>query len=163
MDLLKRLLEHDRWATNQLLELSRDLSNEQLDSEFDIGYQSLRVTFAHMIATIPFWHGLMTGQRIDPRREGQRHAGSIATLSAFHSDVHEAFTDFAIRARNENRLDETFEDHWGERPTIGGTILQVILHNTEHRTEAAHILQRLGAAEGIEVDHLLWEHTTKPD
>ena len=49
MDLLDRLLEHDHWATAQLLDLSRHLSDAQLDQEFDIGHRTLRDTFEHMI------------------------------------------------------------------------------------------------------------------
>lgn len=162
MDLLRRLLEHDRWATAQLLELSRDLTDEQLDQPFDIGHQTLRATYVHMIVNLQFWMGLIHGQPIDPRQVGQRHAGSIAALADFHTDVHASFTEFALDARDNGRLDETFVDHWGEHPSIGGTILHVILHNTEHRTDAAHILQRLGVVDEVEVDHLLWEHTTRP-
>ena len=34
-ELLDRLLEHDHWATDQLLALSRGLTDAQLDQEFD--------------------------------------------------------------------------------------------------------------------------------
>ena len=42
MDLLDRLLEHDRWATDQLLELCRGLTDAQLDQPFDIGHRTVR-------------------------------------------------------------------------------------------------------------------------
>jgi hypothetical protein len=44
MNLLDRLLEHDDWATAQLLDLSRTLTDEQLDQEFDIGHRTIRGT-----------------------------------------------------------------------------------------------------------------------
>ncbi len=37
MDLLDRLLAHDHWATARLLDLSRGLTDAQLDQPFDIG------------------------------------------------------------------------------------------------------------------------------
>ena len=46
MDLLDRLLGHDRWTTARLLNLSRGLTDVQLDQPFDVGHQSLRTTFA---------------------------------------------------------------------------------------------------------------------
>ena len=46
MDLLDRLLDHDHWATTQLLDVSRNLTDAQLDQEFDIGHRSLRGTIA---------------------------------------------------------------------------------------------------------------------
>ena len=54
MDLLDRLLGHDHWATTQLLELSRGLTDEQLDRDFDIGHRTVRETFDHLIYNIGF-------------------------------------------------------------------------------------------------------------
>ncbi|HEY7036700.1 MAG TPA: hypothetical protein VH482_35560 [Thermomicrobiales bacterium] len=39
----------------------------------------------------------------------------------------------------------------------GGAILHVPFYNTEHRTEALHILARLGVPDLPEVDHGLWD------
>src|SRR5687768_14348683 len=55
LDLLDLLLDHDRWATAQLLEASCGLSDDDLDREFDIGHRTLRETFGHMIFNVPFW------------------------------------------------------------------------------------------------------------
>ncbi len=54
MDLLDRLLDHDRWATDQLLNVSRGLTDAQLDEELDIGHRTLRATFEHMIFNLEF-------------------------------------------------------------------------------------------------------------
>ena len=153
MDLLDRLLEHDRWATSQLLEVSRGLDDAQLDQEFDIGHRTLRETFGHTIVNVEFWTGLMTGQRPD------EHAGdrSPAALGDWHERAYAAFADLARRMRDEGRLEETYVDHYDVRKTMGGTILHVVLHNAEHRTEAVHILARLGIPD-VEVDHGLWDY-----
>lgn len=68
MDLLDRLLEHDRWATIQLLELSRELTDAQLDQPFDIGHQNIRATFEHMFFNVEAWTAFMSGQP-EPRRD----------------------------------------------------------------------------------------------
>ena len=59
--------------------------------------------------------------------------------------------------RDEGRLEDTFLDHYGYPMTYGGAILMVILHNEAHRTEAVHILARLGVPDLPEVDHGLWD------
>jgi hypothetical protein len=41
MDILDRLLGHDAWTTRQLLLRCRDLTDAQLDREFDIGHRSV--------------------------------------------------------------------------------------------------------------------------
>jgi uncharacterized damage-inducible protein DinB len=81
MDLLDRLLEHDHWATTQLLELCRGLTDAQLDQPFDIGHRTVRQTLDHQIPNLAFWTGLMTGQPVEP----QRGSSSLDTLIADHA------------------------------------------------------------------------------
>jgi uncharacterized damage-inducible protein DinB len=155
MDLLDRMLEHDRWATTHLLELCRGLTDAQLDQAFDIGHRTLRETLDHQIPNLDFWTGLMTGQPIEP----QPGPGSLETLIADHERAYAAFASVARRLRDEGRLDDTFRDHHGLPMTYGGAILMVILHNEAHRTEVVHIFARLGVPElaQVEVDHGLWD------
>ncbi|HEY7036698.1 MAG TPA: DinB family protein [Thermomicrobiales bacterium] len=153
MDLLDRLLEHDRWATTTLLDLTRPLPDAQLDQPFDVGHRTLRETFHHAIFNVEFWTGLMTEQPVGAEPD----AGSIATLIDHHERSHAAFATFARRIRDEHRLDDTFVDHYGYPMTFGGAILHVLLHDAEHRSEALHILARLGVPDLPEVDHGLWD------
>ena len=153
MDLLDRLLEHDRWATVQLLELSRGLTDAQLDQELDIGHRTVRATFEHMIFNVAFWTGLMAGQPVD-RPQADR---SLAALIDRHERSYAAFATLARRVHDEQRLDDTFVDHFDSHMTFGGAILHVALHNAEHRVEALHILGRLGVPDLPEVDHGLWD------
>jgi uncharacterized damage-inducible protein DinB len=158
MDIIDRLLEHDRWATSHLLNLCLDLTDEHLDREFDIGHRTLRATFDHYLYNIAFWTGLMKGQPVSAERIKERDDRSILALIERHERYHDEFAAFARQARDEQRLDDTFIDHYGMPPSIGGTIIQVTMHNAEHRTEVVHMLTRLGLHEPPEVDHLLWEH-----
>ena len=61
MDLLDRLLGHDAWTTRHLLLLCRDLTDEQLDREFDIAHRTVRATFAHIINNVEAWSDCMAG------------------------------------------------------------------------------------------------------
>lgn len=161
MDAIERLLEHDRWATGRLLELSRGLTDEHLDRQFDIGHRTLRATYEHLIFIVEFWTRLARGRSIE---EFDRADATIDGLSRRHERVYDDFAALARQMRDEGRLDDTFVDHWGERMTFGGVIMHVILHNAEHRTEAVHILHRLdapGLPEEVEVDHGLWDLTER--
>lgn len=157
LDLLDRLLEHDRWATTQLLDLCRSLTDEQLDQQFDVGNRSLRATLDHQIPNLDFWTNLMTGQ---PAKPPHGHRNSLESLIANHERAHTAFATLARQLRDEDRLDDTFNDHFGYPMTYGGAILMVILHNESHRTEVIHIFARLGIPDlaNIEVDHGLWDY-----
>jgi uncharacterized damage-inducible protein DinB len=154
MDLLDRLLGHDQWATDQLLDLSRSLTDAQLDQPFDVGHRTLRATFEHIIINIAFWTALMTERPLDT----QENDRSLAGLIERHERYYATFAILSRQLRDEQRLDDIFIDHYAVRKSFGGTILHVVLHNAEHRSEVLHILERLGLPGPIEVDHGLWDY-----
>jgi uncharacterized damage-inducible protein DinB len=160
MDLLDLLLDHDQWATSQLLEVSNGLTDAQLDQQFDIGHRTLRETFAHMIFNVPFWTAFLTGQPADGSYSAdlQPDDRSIAALTGYHERFCGGFARVARRLRDEERLGETYVDHYDVRKSFGGTILAVIEHNVEHRSEVVHMLVRLGVPDPPEVDLGVWDY-----
>jgi uncharacterized damage-inducible protein DinB len=168
MDLLDRLLDFDHWAMDELLRVSEGLSDAQLDQEFDIGHRTVRATFGHMIYNIPFWTGLMLGQQPEPEPEAglsnvqfwtahlpdqwAETGLSIAAMREWYEAEFETFASLTRQLRDEGRLDEIYVDHYNVRKSMSGTILMVILHASEHRTEIAHMLARLGVSDVPEVD-----------
>jgi uncharacterized damage-inducible protein DinB len=156
MDLLDRLLGHDEWTTGRLLQLSRDLTDVQLDRDFDIGHRTLRATFAHMIGNVEIWTDLMAGRTVDRTRRGS----SVDELTARHERSYAEFAALARQIRDEGRFDDTYVDTLDDPPaskTFGGTIAHVITHDMFHRGEVLHILQRLGVPDLPEGDALSWE------
>src|SRR4051812_9763566 len=101
MDLLDRLVGHDRWATACLLDLSRSLTDAQLDQPFDIGHRTVRATFEHMIVNIEFWTALMAERPVDAQRDDR----SLAALAGRHERADATFSALARRVRDEQRLD----------------------------------------------------------
>jgi uncharacterized damage-inducible protein DinB len=160
MDLLDLLLDHDHWATARLLEASGGLTDAQLDQPFDIGHRTLRETFGHMIFNIPFWTAFLAGQPADGgySADSQPDDRSLAALIDHHERSYAAFATVSRGLRDEQRLDETFADHYAVRKSFGGTILMIVEHNAEHRTEVLHILGRLGVPDLPEVDLGVWDY-----
>src|SRR5262245_30435115 len=66
MDILDRLLGHDAWTTGQLLLRCRELTDAQLDQEFDIGHRSVRATMLHIVRNMEVWTDLIAGQPVRP-------------------------------------------------------------------------------------------------
>ena len=157
MNLLDRLLGHDRWATMMVLERSRALTDEQLDQPIDAGRGSLRDTLDHMIYIVGFWVALMNKEAIPPKHGRPL---SIFELKERFERNHAAFASLARRIHAEGRTEEIFPDHHGDLCTLGITILQVPLHNARHRAEAQHMLTRLGLADVWDWDPQEWEWAT---
>ncbi len=156
MDFIDRLLGYDHWATARLLDLSRGLTDAQLDQEFDVGHRTLRATFEHMIYSVEVWTAAMAGQP-GPVEGDDR---SLAALRERHERSAATFAAVARRVRDKQRLNETFLDPWlasATGRTFGGTILHVMLHNAQHRSEALHLLERLGVPDLPDGDLKEWE------
>jgi uncharacterized damage-inducible protein DinB len=160
MDLLDLMLDHDHWATRQLLDACSGLTEEQLDAEFNVGHRTLRETFGHMIFNIPFWTAFLNGQSTDGviSTDNQPDDRSRSALIEHHEKSYPLFALAARQLRDTGRLGETFTDHWNVRHSFGGTILMVIEHNEGHRFEVQHILHRLGLKNVPEVDLGVWDY-----
>lgn len=156
MRILDRMLGHDRWTTDHLMDMSQSLSDEQLDREMDIGHRTLRKTFDHMILTVEFWTGQMVGQAV----AWESHHTSIEQMRTRHQQAYDQFESVARDVVASGRLDDTFVDHYGYAESYGATILHVIYHNVQHRGEVLHFLQRLGVENIPEGDPQEWEHKT---
>jgi uncharacterized damage-inducible protein DinB len=157
MDLLDRLLGHDRWTTGRFLALSRDLTDAQLDHRFDIGHRTIRDTFAHMIGALNFWNQLMRGAPIP----GESDDRSIAGITSDYERSFATFATFARQVRDANRFDDTFVDDEGGHLTFGSTFIHVVLHDAQHRGEVLHMLERLGVPDLPEGNPLEWEIITQ--
>jgi uncharacterized damage-inducible protein DinB len=154
MDLLDCMLGHDQWATTQLVEASRDLTDALLDQPFDIGHVTLRATLDHMFSAIGFWTGWMIEQPVTAEREG--HPSVPELIDRYERDS-ATFATVARRVRDEQRLGDTFTDHEGRRKSFGATIVHVMYHNAQHRSDARHILERLDVPDLWDYDPQEWE------
>lgn len=157
MDILDRMLEHDRWATDELLAACADLSNAQLDREFDLGHRTLRATLEHYVFNIEAWTAIagqapLTRYPPDP---------SLSDIAKRYAVAQPAFAALARRLRDDGLLDAMFTDHFDESQSYGAAVIHVLLHNEGHRGEILHFMARLGAHEPPEVDHALWDHVRR--
>ena len=158
MDLLDRLLGHDRWTTAQLLERCRELQPEQWTQPFDLGHQSLAATFQHLIGNVRVWTDLMAERPIQPSSD--EALPTVDLLLAAWQRAYDDFESLARTVRDQGRWDANYLDVLDDPPrpkSYGGTIGHVITHNMHHRSEIIHMLTRLGLANVLEGDVLSWE------
>jgi uncharacterized damage-inducible protein DinB len=165
MDLLDRLLGHDAWTTRRLLLCCRDLTDEQLDQEFDIGHRTVRATLLHIIRNMEVWSDLMSARPLRPDQgkqpQGRSASGMIARLDA-------AAADLAALARAVARRggwDEQWLDPLENPPTAktyGGGIAHVLTHSMHHRAQVLYLLRLLGVRGLPEGDVLSWEQQAGP-
>lgn len=162
MDLLDRLLGHDRWTTEQLLGRCRELRPAQWTQPFDLGHQTLAETFAHMRGNVRVWTDLMAQRSV--RQAEDEPTATVDDMLRAWSSAYDEFAAVARRVRAEARWDATYVDVLDTPPqtkTFGGTIAHIITHNMQHRAEIIHMLSRLGLSDVLEGDVLSWERQTQ--
>ena len=137
------LLEHDRWATRQILAACEMLSPAQFSQKFDLGPGSLQATLTHMIAAMNTWADTLSvrplGRRID--QDGQSY--SVQQLTALHDTAITAFIHIARtlpldQVVTRERLGKTYTF---PRVTI---ITHVATHDMHHRAQCLNMLKQLG-------------------
>jgi uncharacterized damage-inducible protein DinB len=157
MDILDRLLAHDTWTTQQLLNDCAGLSDELLDKNFDIDHRSLRETFLHMIENLETWTDLIYERPVQDKQ-----GRSIPELRQRLVDVSREFANLARKIARENRFDDSFWDVLDNPPrlkTFGGAIGHVLTHNMHHRAQLMYLMEKVGIKDHIEGDLLSWEST----
>jgi uncharacterized damage-inducible protein DinB len=160
VNILNRLLGHDAWTTRQLLLRCQELSETELDREFDIGHRSVRATLLHIVRNMEVWTDLMGGRPLRPNEGdqplGRSVSGILRRLDTAASDL----ASVASRIVEQGRLDERFVDNLDKPPSHksrGGAIVHVATHSMHHRAQLLYLLRHLGMRDLIEGDVLSWE------
>lgn len=159
MDLVDRLLAHDNWTTRELLARCATLTDEQLDTEFDIGHRTVRRTLQHIIFNTDVWAGLMAG-RITSKADVRRLPGTLDLLGERLDRASAILASVARDVAARNAWDETWVDVLDTPPstkTYGGAIAHVITHSMHHRAQLLYMMKSLGLRSLPEGDALSWE------
>jgi uncharacterized damage-inducible protein DinB len=154
VDQNERLLQHDRWMTNLMMEAAAKLDDAALDQEFEIGHRTVRRTLDHITVGIEFWTPHLVGEP----GPWEPNPTDVETMRARQSAAYDRFEAVARQVIADDRLDEVFTDPWEYSQSLGATILHVMLHSHVHRSEVLHMFQRLGFAEFTQGDPQEWEH-----
>jgi len=155
MDLLDRLLQHDAWTTRELLNVCRDLTDEQLNRPFDIGHRTVRATFLHMLRNVEVWTSLMAGRPTN-ELQGRSIPELMACSDLVYADLANLARNVAQRGAWDKRFLDTL-DHPPVEKTLGGGIAHVITHSMHHRAQLLYMLRKLGVNALPEGDVLSWE------
>ncbi len=137
-----------------------DLRDEVLDREFDIGQQTLRRTFIHIVANMEAWTDLICEQAQRTLQMNDQEARSVRGLIARLDVVAPEFAAKAIAVRDAGQMDDLWTDTLDNPPkqkTFGGAIAHLITHSMHHRAQALYMMDCLGIEHDIEGDVLSWE------
>lgn len=138
------LLGHNSWATRELLQMSRGLSDDELETTVTGVYGNIIETFRHIIGSEAWYQRRLTGD--EPSwLQGDADSPGIDELLQRNDD---------LAARWERLLEEPFdaerahvyEWHDGTQRDVpsGVVIAQAIHHGSDHRSQICTVLTTLG-------------------
>lgn len=143
-DLGALLLHHNLVADRELLDICSTLTDEQLDTEFPMGLNTLRDTLAHNLGALRAWSDVYAERDMRPwlPTEGPftiERLGKIA--EALHTDWFEIASQLPLDGEVTWSRGET---HY--RYTRAQIIAHVTTHAVHHRAQAINMLRQLGVA-----------------
>ena len=165
MDLIDRMIEHDLWLTNRLLDAAGELPEAKLDRPiptptepsdawFEDGDPTIRTMFDRLVYSKEIWTAALAG-RDQPPRGGT----SLRELRERHDRAGKEFAEAVRGIRDRNTWDTAFVDALCDPPetfTFGGMVAHVLTWSAHRRLMINGALLNLGA-DIDSPDPLEWE------
>jgi AraC family transcriptional regulator len=162
MDLIDRMLEHDRWIVGEMLDHASALKDDQLDAPIDIGIEtieesniSLRSLLASLVNTKERWAAAVEGRTVPPQEDT-----TLPALKERFAVAGPEFIRLVQAARRRGDEDVTFIDATCDPPesfTYGGVIAHVLNFSAFRRTLALSAFWEFGIREMGSGDPRNWE------
>lgn len=137
------LLETNVWALHNLVDAMEELSDDQLDAEFELGLGTLRKTVTHILAAMRGWADVLRGRE---QRERLDEGGKVFTVDQLRGLVDEVSAELEEGARAGATSDVVSGSRGGRKYafTRGGVIAHVTTHGMHHRAQCLNMLRRMG-------------------
>lgn len=164
MDLTDRLLEHDYWLTQRVLDRAAGLPDAELDREIRPGNivdrfeglePSVRSMLAHHIFAKEVWNAAMDGTKFPTESDD-----SLAALNKRHQASGRRFIELTRQIRERGEWDDAFVDALCEPPesfTYGSVVAHILTNSAHRRMMLISALRELGVTDvesGCPID---WE------
>jgi AraC family transcriptional regulator len=165
MDLNDRLLEHDRWVTQGLLDCAAQLPDAQLDQEIfpnnvvdriDGPETSIRALLDHHVFAKEVWNAAIGGTKFPEPAQDK----SVTHMRNRHYSASKRFGELVRNVRERGEWDDAFVDALCDPPqsfTYGSVVAHVLVHAAHRRGLIAAGLTQLGARDVPSTCAIEWE------
>ena len=135
------LLRYDQYASNLVLDVAAQLSDEQLDQSSSPSHNSVREMLQHMLGTGIFF--LARSRGVEPTERPDQYR-SVEEIRARWLALDQEIIDYlgSIDAVSINRVVEFSRADWSF--PVWQLFVQVAMHSIHHRGELSIVLTSLG-------------------
>lgn len=153
---ITRLYDYQREVNTLILDVAEQLSDDDLAAVIVEGQSPIRNTLVHLFLVIQinvsWWNGSMTGQASFAREFPDQDYPDIQTLRKFSDSVNSEIDTFIRSLESDSDLARVYErtlpDGSVKKRVLWEMMLHVINHGTQHRSEVAMMLTKLGFSPG---------------
>jgi uncharacterized damage-inducible protein DinB len=140
------LLSHDRWATDQILEVCGKLTDEQFHQRFEMGMGSLHANLNHMLAAMRAWTDTLRAADPRPRLDADGQRRTPAELKAIAATSCDDLLAEARRLPVSDKVTRKLRDGRTIELTRGTVLTHVATHGMHHRAQCLNMLRQLGVS-----------------
>lgn len=146
------MLGYHYWATGIILDKAKEVSSAEFSAPVtpDPGHGSLRGILVHLLGSEARWLSVLQRQAPSPDL-AERDFPDVPTLSARWDELREKWLRYC-RALGNEELGTAYTYQFKNGPVrtrlVWQTLVHVVNHGTQHRSEAAAILTGYGHSPG---------------
>jgi uncharacterized damage-inducible protein DinB len=147
---IQLLFDYYYWATARILSVAEQISNEQFTQVHVYCQRSLRATLVHALSSERIWRARWQGDK--PLANLDEHTfPTLVSLRTYWKEQEQEMQTFLASMQEEDLT------HLIKGVTAGGTayvdlvwhsMMQVLFHGAQHRSEAAEIVTAYGFSPG---------------
>lgn len=138
---IRFLFAYDRWATEKILAVAAMVPDEEWEESNRIDRRGLGGILTHQLGAHERWRAGWQGVDAPERREAGPLPSVAELTDAWVAEW--AAIDAYLASLTDDDIDAAFED-----TTLWRTMAHVIIHGTQHRSEAAVLLTIVGRSPG---------------
>lgn len=156
---ISALIAYNFWADERILATCEKITTEEFTRQFEPnpGWGSLRGILVHALDTEYGWRSVLQGQTDSAILEEADFA-DVPELKARWETEHTAWLAYEADLSRDD-LNRRYGKDPETSPKVWQTIVHVVIHGTQHRSEAAVILTGYGRSPGeLDFDTFLNEH-----
>jgi uncharacterized damage-inducible protein DinB len=154
-EFISRCFQYGDWATEQLIRQIKQLSDSQLDHDFQMGPGTIRKTLSHLFDSEKLWlNNWTTGKRNFVHSPPDISIDVIETQLSEVRAVRHRFLEECTDADSHRILQACFGGPIFHAQVIE-TCLQLLGHGTHHRAQLVNMLRRSGHTPAS-VDYVVW-------
>ncbi len=156
LDAIVRLYDYQREVNDHVLNVAAQLSDDEFTSVLIEGQPSVRDTLLHMLGVIQinvaWWNRRLTGEEAFELEFPSSEFQNIGSLKALSDHANSELSDFIGSLDADDDLGRIYQrttpsgEH--RKRVLWEMMLHVINHGTQHRSEVAMMLTKLGQSPG---------------